>query len=468
MISDSNEIKIQYDCQLPDSFKKYLITIEDKRFLQHNGVDYKSILRALYRNIKNLSIVEGGSTITQQLARNLLKENDKTITRKWKETKLALMLEKTNSKNDILHLYFNNVYWGKNIYGIRAASISYFGKEPHNLNRKEKLKLITLLRGPNLYLSNSSLFQRRYELISKITSEKLISVKQRIDKKGIRLNTKLTAVNPVVIDYMNPNIDSVNKIIYSSIDIDIQNLFIELVKSSKYPTSIICLYKGNLIGFSSFYGSDYPFTFKSNVGSLLKPFVYSFLRKEGVSHDEVFSTQNNSEWYVREVSQNISSELTIKQALFVSNNNVFINASEKIGMQKVIAYIAKLINKENETLYPSSILGATASGMSLYDITKLYHQFYSSINCDSKKESLEILNELFRDKLNFHFKEGFFKTGTTNNNKERFSIFGNKIMTVGVLRQNYYENDYTKEGNFISFVRGVLNRILSLKKSWFK
>ena len=468
VISKSSEIKIAYDYQLSSSFKKFLVEIEDKRFYEHNGIDYKAILRAISNNIKHLSIREGGSTVTQQLARNLLKDNSKTIKRKLAEIELALQLEKDYSKNDILQLYFNNVYWGKNIYGIRAASLIYFEKEPHKLNRKEQLKLLTLLRGPNLYLSNSRLFQKRYELLNRVVLKDKKIVKRSIDSKGITLKSKLSIINPSVVNYINSDIDNSKKIIYSPIDIDLQNLFNELVKESKYPTSIICFYKGELVAFSSYYGTDYPFTFKSNVGSLIKPFLYSFYRQQGINKTDLFSTENNSEWQVREVLENFGSELTLKQALQISNNNVFINAAEKIGMSKVISYISKLTNKEDETLYPSSILGTSAGGMSLHDITKLYHNYFSKISNEFDLEMCEILGSIMQEKTNIKIANGFFKTGTTNSNRERFSIFGNKIMTVGILRQNYYENDYSKEGNFISFIRGVLDKIINLKNKWFK
>ncbi|MES2568109.1 MAG: transglycosylase domain-containing protein [Bacteroidota bacterium] len=468
VITRSSEIKIAYDHQLSSSFKNFLVEVEDKRFFEHNGIDYKAILRAISNNIKHLSIREGGSTVTQQLARNLLKDNSRTIKRKLTEIDLAIRLEKTYSKNDILQLYFNNVYWGKNIYGIRAAALIYFEKEPHDLNKKEQIKLLTLLRGPNLYLSNSLLFQKRYELLNRVIFRNTRPLKRNIDKKGIKLKSKLSIVNPLVVNFINSNIDNSKKIIYSPIDIDLQNLFSELVKNSKYPTSIVCFYKGELVAFSSHYGTDYPFSFKSNVGSLMKPFLYSFYRMQGINKNEKISTENSSEWHVREVLQDFAAEITLKHALSISNNNVFINAAEKIGMNNVLNHISNLTNKDDEILYPSAILGTSATGMSLYDITKLYHNYFSKISTEIDIEMHEILGNILYEKTNIKISNGFFKSGTTNNNKERFSIFGNKIMTVGILRQNYYENDYSKEGNFISYIRGVLDKIINLKNKWFK
>lgn len=469
VISDVSEIRIDNKKQLSQSLKQNLIAIEDKRFFKHKGIDYRSIVRAIYVNLKSFSVKQGGSTITQQLARNLIRDNRKIISRKIKEIQLAFEIEKTYTKDEILELYFNHVYWGKNIYGIRAASITYFEKEPSELTRQEKNQLLTLLRGPNLYLSNHFAFQKRLLLINDILKRSNREGKRFRQKKikPIEVKNPLIVVKPSVLQYLNSNINHSNSSVFSSIECDLQKMLNILVKDAKYPTSIVCFFQGKLVGFSSYYGSDYPFQFKSNVGSLLKPFVYTFLRKSGIKKEEQFSTQSTSKWHVREVVNEDRVSLNLTDALKLSNNNVFINASYSANIDKVIQFIAELTNKTQEQLYPSAILGTSQTGMSLFEITRLYHLYFSNSDDPETKECFEILNELLKEKTGINITNGFFKTGTTNNNKERFSIFGNKIMTIGILRQNYYENDYSKEGNFLSYVRDVLRKIVSLKKKWF-
>jgi membrane peptidoglycan carboxypeptidase len=146
---------------LPNKFKKYLVEIEDQRFYKHGAVDFRGISRAFYQNLKAGKIVQGGSTITQQLARNILKDNRKNIFRKVTETNLAFDLENQYSKDEILDLYFDNVFWGKKNYGLRTASLEYFLKEPENLTTKEQITLLTLLRGPNYYIKNDALLEKR-------------------------------------------------------------------------------------------------------------------------------------------------------------------------------------------------------------------------------------------------------------------------------------------------------------------
>jgi membrane peptidoglycan carboxypeptidase len=155
-----------YECRadtnyIPNYFKEFLVQIEDKRYYEHGAIDVKGISRAFVENIKALKFVQGGSSITQQLARNLLKDNSKTILRKLRETIKAIQIENKYSKDEILNMYFNNVYFGKNLRGIRIAALTYFCKEVENLNQSEILYLITILRGPNYYLKRPEIAHYR-------------------------------------------------------------------------------------------------------------------------------------------------------------------------------------------------------------------------------------------------------------------------------------------------------------------
>ena len=125
--------------------------MEDTDFYDHNGINIKGIMRALYRDIIAMSFVEGGSTLTQQLARNLFLEKQKKIERKIKEILMALEIERKYTKTEILELYLNQVYWGHNAYGIESASQMYFGKNAKNLTVAESAALVGMLKGPELF-----------------------------------------------------------------------------------------------------------------------------------------------------------------------------------------------------------------------------------------------------------------------------------------------------------------------------
>jgi len=167
---------------MPKKLQGYLIAIEDKRFYQHTGIDIKGILRAILENLKAGKVVQGGSTITQQLARNILMDNRKNIIRKLKEIFIAFKLENQYIKDQILELYLHKVFWGKRIYGLRAASLEFFSKEPEQLSTAEQLALLTLLRGPNYYLKNETEFHKRYDLLGNILYNRRVLSKRKISK----------------------------------------------------------------------------------------------------------------------------------------------------------------------------------------------------------------------------------------------------------------------------------------------
>lgn len=142
---------------IPKDFVNALVSIEDRRFFKHNGIDVISIGRAIITDLKEKSLVEGGSTITQQLAKNIYFSREKKFSRKVAEVLVAFELEKKYSKEEILELYINIVYFGDGHYGIKEASLGYFNKLPENLNLSEITMLAGLPNAPSVYaLSNKT------------------------------------------------------------------------------------------------------------------------------------------------------------------------------------------------------------------------------------------------------------------------------------------------------------------------
>ncbi|MDR0890542.1 MAG: PBP1A family penicillin-binding protein [Endomicrobium sp.] len=136
---------------IPDNLINALISIEDKNFFKHCGISIQGLLRALCKLILKRKIVEGGSTITQQLVKSLFLNRERTLTRKIKEIILAIRLERYYSKNDILQLYLNQVYFGNRAYGVQEASRVYFNKDVKNLNLAECATLAAIPKSPNYY-----------------------------------------------------------------------------------------------------------------------------------------------------------------------------------------------------------------------------------------------------------------------------------------------------------------------------
>jgi penicillin-binding protein 1A len=137
--------------RIPKLLVQAFVAAEDSRFFQHEGLDYIGILRAMYKNIMAAGIVQGGSTITQQVTKSLLLTPERSLTRKIREAILAYRIEKYLSKDEILYLYLNQIYLGHSAYGVEAAAETYFGKHVQDLNLAECAMLAGLPRAPSRY-----------------------------------------------------------------------------------------------------------------------------------------------------------------------------------------------------------------------------------------------------------------------------------------------------------------------------
>lgn len=152
--SDENYVTIS---QVSDDFKNAIIAVEDHRFKEHNGIDIITTTRSMLENIKEKDIVAGGSTITQQTGRLLYFTQEQRFTRKVAELFVAFDLEKLYSKDEILEIYVNVIYYGNGYYGIREASLGYFGKEPKDLTLDEASLLAGIPNAPSVYAPNKNL-----------------------------------------------------------------------------------------------------------------------------------------------------------------------------------------------------------------------------------------------------------------------------------------------------------------------
>ncbi|MEH7377858.1 transglycosylase domain-containing protein [Neobacillus drentensis] len=167
--------------QVPDSMKNAIIAIEDRRFYQHKGVDLIGTARALIRDLKAGGMVEGGSTITQQLTKNTLLTSQKTLNRKMEEVFLALQIEREYSKPEILQMYLNQIYFGNGAWGIKTAASKYFAKEVKDLSISESALLAGLIKAPsalNPYEHMEKATERRNLVLTQMRKQGYISSQQ--------------------------------------------------------------------------------------------------------------------------------------------------------------------------------------------------------------------------------------------------------------------------------------------------
>lgn len=152
---------------IPETFIQAIVSVEDRRFYKHNGFDIIGTGRAILTDIKNMALVEGGSTITQQLAKNMYFPLDNSPSRKIAEIFAAFKIEREYSKEDILELYCNIVYYGKGCYNIYDAFHKYFGKDPQNMTDYECTLLAGMPNAPSVYSENSDLAAKRQKKVLK-------------------------------------------------------------------------------------------------------------------------------------------------------------------------------------------------------------------------------------------------------------------------------------------------------------
>ena len=144
----------QYE-DVPEIYYKALVAVEDRRFYKHNGFDIIGSARAIYNDIKAWELLEGGSTISQQLAKNLYFPQDNTLQRKIAEIFMAMKIERDYEKDDVLEFYVNGIYYGSGYYSIYDASMGYFDKEPKDMTDYECTLLVGIPNAPSVYSLNN-------------------------------------------------------------------------------------------------------------------------------------------------------------------------------------------------------------------------------------------------------------------------------------------------------------------------
>ena len=220
-IYDKDNIPIKEENQFNGDFcklsslhqytKDAFISIEDKDFYKHNGLNKKRIIKAMINNLKSMSLKEGASTISQQLIKNTHLSNEKTFERKLKEMVLTKKLEKNFSKDEILESYLNIIFFGNNCYGLESASKYYFNKDAKDLNLNESCTLAGMIKSPSKYspiLHYENSVQRRNLVLSEMEKDGKISIDEKINTQN----------QPIILDITQKNQNKLNTYSQASID----------------------------------------------------------------------------------------------------------------------------------------------------------------------------------------------------------------------------------------------------------
>ena len=387
---------IQYE-NLPKNLVNAVIVTEDKRFFFHPGIDIKGIVRAAIVNLKAGRIVQGGSTITQQLAKNLFLTPERSFTRKLHELILSFWLELRFTKQQLLSIYLNRVYLGSGTYGVQAASEKYFNKKVEELNLYECALIASLLKAPSRYnpIANEELSRERtYKVLENMKKSNLITdqsiIEAKLNNKTYNKYTSAPKSTRYFIDWLLPRVKSYlgeikeDLIVRTTLDVKLQEIAEDSVNSitSKYSSAdqsaLVALdLDGGVMAMIG--GRDYGDTQFNRVtqaqrqpGSAFKIFVYLAGLKEGFEpEDEMVDSEINiNGWSPKNYKKEYLGEISLFDAFAKSINTVAVQLSENIGRQNVIKMAKSMGIRSPIVNSPSLALGT--SEVNLLELTAAY------------------------------------------------------------------------------------------------
>ena len=360
---------------IPQVVKDAIVAIEDRRFYQHNGVDLQGVARALLDDLQAGKIVEGASTITEQLAGTLyLDRSDVSLVRKFKEAELALQLEKTMTKDQILEAYLNTVYFGSNAYGVKAASQTYFAKDPDKLTLAEAALLAGLVQAPSAYsprLHPTEAHARRDQVLLAMHANGFITAEQYDAAVNAPLvlstvNPYSTVQEPYVVAYVRQQLVAMfgeDRVLKGGLNVETtinpayQTLGVEAIKSTLNqpgdPTAAMVAvdprsgYIQAMVSGTDFSVSQFNLAAQARrqPGSCFKMFVLAAAVEMGM---DPFSTYYESKplsltipghtlpWSVETYSNTYAGDINVAKATWLSDNTVYAQLVMDVGADRVV------------------------------------------------------------------------------------------------------------------------------------
>ncbi|MBP9680135.1 MAG: transglycosylase domain-containing protein [Bacteriovorax sp.] len=457
---------------IPSIFWKGLIGVEDQRYLNHFGVDVKSIFRAFVTNIRKMRLEQGGSTISQQLVKNLFLTSEKTFSRKLKEMVMSVYIETKFPKEKILEAYLNEVYWGAlqgvKIKGVLAASLFYFGKKPADITAYEGAILISLLKGPSYFSplkKSERLKERSLVVYNKLIQENLIPNDLSLiwtDKNWENWLSKLKSLEKQqyyqsvwrTLHDSEPTLSNYEKYVLIQKVADVRSRINDKftsVKEGKNSVNDISVkvMLGPLKGDSwyTYYSriernkEKAIYSERHQVGSTIKPIFYSFYEDFGKKLTDLVSTKEvqlkllSGIWSPKEAHAIQEPEITLVEALLKSYNRPVIRIADEIGFEKIEEKLKPYFPSLKIPLreYPSQLLGSME--LSVGELRDAYAHFLKDecqkIKSGERSQEASVLYALsdpnlttvenavdaVMQKLRF-----FGKTGTTNNGYDNWYV----------------------------------------------
>jgi len=407
---------------VPQNLVQALLSTEDKKFYQHHGVNPLSILRALLANIRAGKAVQGGSTLTQQLVKNMFLTPDRNLWRKLNEAIMAVLLDAQFDKDEILEAYLNEIYLGQDgkraVHGIAAASEYYFARQVKDLELQHAALLVGMIKGPSYYNPRrhpQRAKKRRDLVLQQMYKDGVISkqVMERATKKGLGVVSVRKQANspyPAFLDLVKTQL----RRDYSDSDIANEGLriFTTLQTQKQYSVQAItssraaqlekryAVAKNNLQAAAivvepqtgevmaltgSRFKADAGFNRALNavrqIGSLIKPVtLLTALQQDDaislatlIDDKPLVISQPDGDWRPVNFDKKFREQVTLYEAMTRSYNVPFVNLGMRVGVGEVLETVNSLGIRQKLSEYPSSLLGAMR--LSPYDVAQLYQPF---------------------------------------------------------------------------------------------
>ncbi len=388
--------------EIPESLKLAFLYTEDRRFYEHGAVDWWGVARAMVVNIGEGGVVQGGSAITQQLAKNIFLTNERTVARKVKELILARQLEAALTKDEIFELYLNRIYLGGGTFGVEAASQIYFDKSARDVTLAEAAMLAGLAKAPSRYApsSNLELAQQRSQVVLELLRDaEVIEDKDYAEAAAAPAILVKNSVNGEInyfLDYVTEQIGffitspDVDLIVSTTLDQTMQEAAetaIRLVldrdgeESNAQQAALVAMATNGaikaMVGGRSYRDSQFNRAVQANrqPGSSFKPFVYLTALERGLKPDTIYYDQpiRIGDWSPSNYAGGYRGRVTLTQALQHSINTVAVQVSEDVGRESIVETTYRLGITSNLEANRSLPLGT--SEVNLLELTGAYVPF---------------------------------------------------------------------------------------------
>ncbi|MBE9862892.1 penicillin-binding protein 1C [Campylobacter concisus] len=471
-----------HEQSFPNSLKQCVVLFEDRYFYYHFGVNFASIFRAFFHNLRSDNRI-GASTITMQVAR-MLEPGDRSYKNKIREIFRAFQLELHFSKDEILNLYLNLAPYGGNIEGAKAASFFYFGKELNELSYAQAALLSTIPKNPN---------KNRLDRVSNINALKNRVIKMLYKANLIDLSAfkraqaepfKNVRIRAVVNAGDYANVAFKNQISKASLDLNLQKDMLKILKDAMFSLKaknannaaavVIDNKKMSVVAFIGSHderardGKNSALNMKRNTGSTLKPFIYSLALDSGLitPSSQLIDTQIYLNEYVpKNFSNDFLGLVSAKDALNFSLNIPVINLDLKLKDNSLYELLEKVnLVDENKEFYGSSIVLGSAE-MSLIDLAHLYTIYanggvyrpleFAGKNYKNEDKNITLISpqsayltaKMMSEASRSYLKNAWqyaqktpkiaFKTGTSANSRDLYAIGVDEDYTIAVWVGNF-------------------------------